>query len=404
MIKMREAEYIDVSENIIEIHSFDTEKPDEKKIVYRINKDKKQIKFMPFEKFAVSEILIEGFGRLPLEFSDKGYIKSGLMYYLNKKLTEQNVAVFIISRLDRSRTRSIRGDRKLVLNYSDFSNLKKNITDISNEAKLSRSSFVNEFFYKLFPNLYKKAKSTSKKRAIKAIRNLQSDIIDDLTKQDIASFLDFFEVLLKTKYKSEISKRKLFNSAKIKIDNIAIQDIIKGFQEMIKLDPPESKWGTFLKQNLFLIDSKYIHFLSELNVVLASTRKADFGLIDAQGYLDIFEIKKPSTTLISKKQDRGNYYWSQDAIKAITQAEKYLHHAEKKASDLAEDIRSQRGYKVKIIKPRAYVIIGNSVELNNQNKKDDFRILRMSLKNVEIILYDELLERIKNQKNELDID
>jgi len=398
---MREVEYVDLPGNIVEIYSFDDENPDDKKLVYKIDRNLKLIKFIPYEKFVVKEVLIEGFEDLPPEFFEKGYIKAGLMYYLNKKLTEQNITEFIISRFDNSRIRRTRGGRKLVLNYTDFSNLKRNISDIIYEAKLDKSNFVNEFFYRLFPRLYEKVTLRSKKKALKAIRNLQTDIIGDLTKQDVVSFLDFFKVLLKTKYKSEIGKRRLFNSTKIKIDNIAIKDIIKSFKEMIKNDPPESKWGNFLKQNLFLIDSKYIHVISELNVVLASTRKADFGLVDVQGYLDIFEIKKSSTKLISKRQDRGNYYWSQEAIKAITQAEKYLHHAGKKASDLAEDIRSQRGYIVKVIKPRTYLIIGNSEELNDQNKKDDFRILRMSLKNVEVILYDELLNRIENQKNKI---
>ena len=48
---------------------------------------------------------------------------------------------------------------------------------------------------------------------------------------------------------------------------------------------------------------------------------------------------------------------------------------------------------------KAYLVIGSSSQLVNDNMKNDFRILRDSLKNVEIILYDELLERFKNLKN-----
>lgn len=399
---MKESEEINTSDKIIEIYSYETENPDKRKLVYRIDKEKKEIKFFPDKgSFSFSEIFISGFENLPPEFSDTGYIKGGLMYYLNKKFSQQNIREFIISRTSQSSSRMTSKGRKLILNYNDFHFLKKKITEISFEEKLNRSIFVDEFFYKTFPKLFKKVILSAKKRALKVIRNLDTDIIDVLSREDIDLFLDFFEALLKTKYKSEIQKRKLFNYTKVKIDNIAIEAIIKSFQEMILGDYSEDKWGNFLKQNLFLIDSKYIHALPELNVCLASARKVDFGLIDVQGYLDIFEIKKPSTPLISKKQDRGNYYWSLDATKAIIQAEKYLHHAERKAPTLIEDIRSQRGQNVEVIKPRAFIVIGNSSELNNQEKKNDFRILRMSLKNVEVLLYDELLERIKNQKDKV---
>ncbi|WP_276504842.1 Shedu immune nuclease family protein [Terrimonas pollutisoli] len=163
----------------------------------------------------------------------------------------------------------------------------------------------------------------------------------------------------------------------------------------------ESDWGEFLERNLFLIDSKYVKTIPELNVVLAGARKVDFGLIDSQGYLDMFEIKKPQTELIAPKQDRGNYYWHPNATMALTQAEKYLYYAESRRKILEEDIERQKRHKVNVIKPRAYIIMGHTKQLDTKEKQEDFRILRSSLKNLEIILYDELLERLKNQKNKV---
>ncbi len=45
--------------------------------------------------------------------------------------------------------------------------------------------------------------------------------------------------------------------------------------------------------------------------------------------------------------------------------------------------------------------MGHSRQLNTKEKQEDFRVLRSSLKNSEIILYNELLERLKNQKNKV---
>src|SRR3989344_5085032 len=192
----------------------------------------------------------------------------------------------------------------------------------------------------------------------------------------------FFESFIEKRYKSDDGKRKLFRFAKIKIDDIAINQIIGEFKELLQKNAPEAKWGAHLKRNLFLIDSKYIKVIPEINVMLAGARKVDFGLVDSQGYMDIFEIKKPSTALLAKSQDRGNYYWSTDAIKALVQAEKYLHNAERKASSLTEDIKREKDIIVEVIKPRAFVILGDRSQLNNKNKSEDFQVLRRSLKNI----------------------
>jgi hypothetical protein len=325
---MKEAERVETSNGVYEVYVFDEETPEKKHLAYTLDTKKRQILFTPEQDFVVNKVLLKGFDELPPEFSEGGYIKGGLMYYLPKKLSEVVVSEFIISRSDQSRVRKVKSGKKLVLNYSDFSDLKDQLTVISNEAKRERSLCVDEFFHRTFPSRYKKTTASSKSKAAKAIRNLRPEIVEHLTSNDISYFLDFIETLLKTKYKSEIYKRKLFNTAKIKIDDLAISEIIELFKQMLAEDPSESKWGTFLKRNLFLIDSKYVHALPELNVVLASYRKADFGLVDSQGYLDIFEIKKPSTRVLSSKTDRGNYYWSMDATKAIVQAEKYLFQKE----------------------------------------------------------------------------
>ena len=45
--------------------------------------------------------------------------------------------------------------------------------------------------------------------------------------------------------------------------------------------------------------------------------------------------------------------------------------------------------------------MGTNAQLDSLEKEEDFRVLRQSLKNIEVILYDELLERLKNQKNKI---
>lgn len=223
----------------------------------------------------------------------------------------------------------------------------------------------------------------------------------ELVRFELQKFEEFYEELIKTKYKSDSHKLQLITRTKVKIDTITVDAIISEFEDKLSKETSESLWGKFLGKNLFLIDSKYVKSIPELNLVMAGARKVDFGLIDSQDYLDMFEIKKPTTKLLSPEQDRGNHFWHSEAVKALTQAEKYLYYAESRRKLLEEDIEKQKKHKVSVIKPRAYVIMGNSAQLDTQEKREDFRVLRLSLKNVEVILYDELLERLKNQKKKV---
>jgi len=341
---------------------------------------------------------------LPDEFAEKGYIKSGILYYLDKKLKNKEIASFIISRTNNNSFRKIRDKHKITLNYDSLKWIKEHMATIIYESKIEKSNLANNWFAKTFPRHFKTSDASPRQRATKVIKNLDFDIIESFSKEETDKLMAFYEEFISKKYKSKIHRYKLFSSTKLKIDNIAINEIIGEFEKLLIKNVAESEWGKFLQKNLFLVDSKYVHVIPELNVVLAGSRKVDFGLVDSQGYMDIFEIKKSSTLLLSKNTDRGNYYWSTDAVKALVQAEKYLFNAERKAPALAEDINAEKKLNVEVVKPRAILILGNTGQLKNENMRRDFRVLRMSLKNIEVVLYDELLARLKSQKDKIYID
>ena len=54
------------------------------------------------------------------------------------------------------------------------------------------------------------------------------------------------------------------------------------------------------------------------------------------------------------------------------------------------------GFEINIINPRAIIVAGTTKELNTKTKRNHFKNLRESLKDIEFVLYDELLERLKN--------
>jgi len=398
-----------IEEGIEYIDAFNTDYPEEIYRVYKFIPDKQIIEYYPkkLDGFPISKITLEGFVTIPNEFADVGYIKGGgIGYYLSSKLKEKNIISLTISKKQKDSLKKVRNKEayRMALNYSSFRKVAKSLTTISFVAKQDRRFSIDSHFNNLFPELYKKTSLSGQNYAARLISYLGNDVIKYLKPDQIQRILDFIESLLETKYTSVMRRRKLVEAAKIKVDEVALNDVIGTFEKMLSDSLSEAKWGEFLKKNLFLVESKYIKLIPQLNVVLAGSRLVDFGLIDSQGYLDLFEIKKPNTPILATRKDRGNYYWNAEATKAIVQAEKYLFNSERKAALLTEDIKGELGVDVKIVRPRAVVIMGHSNQLDCDEKKEDFRILRMSLKNVEVTLYDELCERLKNQQKKIYID
>lgn len=118
-------------------------------------------------------------------------------------------------------------------------------------------------------------------------------------------------------------------------------------------------------------------------------------LIDPYSYLDVYEIKKPSTRLLKLDKSRNNYYWDVEIAKAISQVENYLHQLQRNSDTLIVDLKKGMGIDVSIVRPRGYIIAGTRTQLKGTKMIDDFRILSESSKNLDIVLYDDLLSNLE---------
>lgn len=397
----KEVEYIQSDDDIEDVYSFDYDTPDKRHHAYRIFKDKKIIHFYPLYDFCVKKITLEGFKSIPKEFSPIGYIIGGLLYFLGRELESYDVEKLTISKIQVSSFKENNDKYQIVISYDGLKWLKSMINSTRYDFQHEMNQVVGDFFHEEFPDKFPAYEHPSRVRATRVIKNIDKTIIKHFKKNDIEKVLEFVQALLSSRYASDFHANNLLSQAKLKLDEVALHNAISSYNYLMEKKASEGKWGKFLQDYLFLIESKYIKLIPELNVMLAGARKVDFGMVDSNGYLDIFEIKKPNTKLLASSLDRGNYYWSTDTIKAITQAEKYLFNASRKAAILAEDINREKGVKVKVINPRAVVIIGHSSQFVNENMDQDFRILRRSLKNIEIILYDEILDGLTNQYNKI---
>jgi hypothetical protein len=130
---------------------------------------------------------------------------------------------------------------------------------------------------------------------------------------------------------------------------------------------------------------------------VVTTQFPDFGVITADDYLDLIEIKLPKTPLLSEDKSHNTYYWTADVSKAIAQVESYIDSVASKRAEMIVQIEKLTQIRLRIVKPRGIVIAGSTAEFTaSPGKRDYFRLLNEGLKNVEIVPYDELSRRLRN--------
>lgn len=111
-------------------------------------------------------------------------------------------------------------------------------------------------------------------------------------------------------------------------------------------------------------------------------------------YTCLVEIKKPDTQLLQREEYRnGAWGISADLSGAISQIQ--VNCAQWEITDARNDHNRELLANIYTIHPRGIVIIGNTNQLENWDKRNSFERFRRELSNPEIITYDELYERAK---------
>ena len=168
-------------------------------------------------------------------------------------------------------------------------------------------------------------------------------------------------------------------------------DAIRIFEQMLNNDLKEPKWQKWFVENDWVLGSEFVRIIDERHIDVSDI--SDFLMQAYDGFLDIIEIKRPEGGLNfwSLKLDHGNYVPTQDLIKAITQASKYIYEVEREANSVKF---LERVNNVKTVKPRCILIFGRSNEWCNK-QIEAYRILNASYHNLSILTYDHVLTRAK---------
>jgi hypothetical protein len=259
---------------------------------------------------------------------------------------------------------------------------------------------ISSFLNKHFPELQFQIKTTNNNKNL-ILRNLNKRLIEQLTADDIERFGRFY-IDAAQKYKRHDLVRRMLLDLQRSAQLLTLQDVIKKYESLLDQNPLEKTWQDFFDENITLFDNRYITKLDKKNIATGITKYPDLVLVDIYGYIDFYELKRSKMPLLKYDDSHKTYYWSKEMAMTIAQAADYLQKAKENSLSFAKAIKDEtsandeEGLTVSIVNPRAIIVAGCSQDLRNDKMKHQFKNLRESLKDIDFLLYDELLERLKN--------
>lgn len=193
------------------------------------------------------------------------------------------------------------------------------------------------------------------------------------------------------------------------VELVKYQTILEKLQEMLKDENQynEHQWQEEILQIILLLYPKYIFAFKSVPIQAKLAdgirdKQLDFLLVDSNGYVDVIEIKKPfENAIMTKGVYRENYIPLRELSGTVMQIEKYIYYLNRWSLEgekfLSTKYKTQlpEGFDIKIANPSGVIIMGRENNLS-PGQKDDFEVVKRKYKNiVDIITYDNLLERLQ---------
>lgn len=177
----------------------------------------------------------------------------------------------------------------------------------------------------------------------------------------------------------------------------------------------ENDWQSQIVHILLLLFPKYLYICREAPVIdiyseSKRDKSVDYILIDSFGNNDFIEIKKPfNKSIVTKGLYRDNHVPLRELSGSIMQIEKYIFllnksgiKGEKKLTEYCKNKGAiPQDFNVKVTNPSGIIIMGRTKELTN-DQLHDFEVIKRKFKNIiDIMTYDDLIERLERTVNHL---
>ncbi len=150
----------------------------------------------------------------------------------------------------------------------------------------------------------------------------------------------------------------------------------------------KNNWQDWIKENSWMMGVNYQEPIEKTKIGFDNIPDYMFPTID--GFLDLVEIKLPQHECIKEDEHHpGSFMWSGKTSEAIGQVVNYLSEIDKNHYQIQERIKEKYNIDLIAIKPRSYIIVGNSNNWEPKFKKA-LRKLNYSLHGIEVLTYYDL--------------
>jgi len=247
---------------------------------------------------------------------------------------------------------------------------------------------------KAFPNTYELNRYASAR-----ISSVLSSYID--TKED-------YEEQYQKYLNSKISKKGANLQFQFsELEMLKYTSLLEKLNSMLddEVSYTEAQWQEELLQIILLLYPKYIYVFKEAPVrdtYNNANRNIDYLLVDSSGNTDIIEIKKPfDKCIVTEGTYRDNYIPLRELSGTVMQIEKYIFYlnkwGRKGENKLTEYYKNELAdnFQIRITNPSGIIIMGRNKGMTPAQQQD-FEVIKRKYKNIiDIITYDDLLERLE---------
>ncbi len=290
--------------------------------------------------------------------------------------------------------------KTFILNIDDYNEAKKNIRSISSLGQKAAAEVKDGTIYNMLAEkLSKPLKTIAIGRSpVRHLITAAAQGKPPLTSGDQDSVI----TILKT-HSKQIAEAKPEALAKLQdeIELVTLEVLIKKYEDKLKKSTLESEWQDFFDSNKFILTMAFgypiVEILGQASVggsqlIGGGSKFADFISRNSQtNNAAIFEIKTPGTPLLNKLPFRGKVYSvTKDFSGAIVQILDQKYQLGKHLPLLKSN---DRDLVLEAYAVHCCLIIGTTPKGLDEQKS--FELFRRNSREVEIITFDELLEKLK---------
>ena len=202
---------------------------------------------------------------------------------------------------------------------------------------------------------------------------------------------------------ADIAKDQPEKLAKLRgdIELVTLEALIARFETMLTGNLPEERWQGFFNENPFILNMAFGYPVIKVrDQASVGGRKlsgegekiTDFLVKNSlTNNTAIFEIKTPQTPILNKTPFReGIFTPSAELSGSINQALDQRYQFQKQIAQIKDNTRL---YDIESYAVHCCLVIGNTPD--GDDRKKSFELFRRNSKDVEIVTFDELLEKLK---------